>query len=138
MAEKTTPERPFGITLLMIYGLLVGLANVATGIFVILDRNDPDLLNESFHTSSQLVAGGITSIVLGAVMILIATALGNANRFVRVIYAVVASLNLVGGLWAALALHGEQRVAGIFSALFAILVLYLLFNREAEEYFESN
>lgn len=129
--------RPFGITLIMIYGIIAGIANIAVGIFTILDRNDPDLISESFHSPSQLLAAGIVSIVFGTIMVFLATALGHANNVVRIIYAVIASINLALGLWATFALHSEQQVVGIVTSLFAALILYLLFNSRADEYFES-
>lgn len=129
--------RPFGITLIMIYGIIVGLANIGLGILAILDRNDLKLIAESFHSPNQLVAAGIVAIVIGAVQIFLATALGHANNVVRILYAVVASINLALGIWATVALHSEQRVAGIVSMLFSFLILYLLFNHRADEYFES-
>ncbi len=136
MAQQVN-ERPFGITLLLIYGFIVGLMNIAAGIFVIIDRNDPNLLTESFHSPAQLMTAGIVGIIAGTIQILLASALGHANNVVRAIYAVVAALNLGLGLWATIALHGEQRAAGVFSALFAGLVLYLLFNKKADDYFEQ-
>jgi hypothetical protein len=134
---KDVVSRPFGITLIMIYGFFVGLANIAGGIFVILDRNNIDLIRESFHTPNQLVAAGVVAIAVGTAQVFLASALGHANNVVRVLYGVIASLNLAVGLWATLALHSEQRAAGIMAALFSGLILFLLFNHKADEYFEA-
>lgn len=132
-----TAQRPFGITLLMIYGSLLGLANIALGIFAILDRNDVALLGQSFHSNDQLLAAGIVAIVFGSAQLMLAMALGQANNIVRMLYAVVASLNLAAGLWATIALHSEQRTAGLFAVVFSGLVLYFLFNSKADDYFEA-
>lgn len=134
---KDVVSRPFGITLIMIYGFFVGIANIAGGIFIILDRNNIELIKESLHTPNQLVAAGVMAIVVGAVQVLLASALGHANNIVRVLYGVVASLNLVVGVWAALALSSEQRAAGVMAAIFSGLILFLLFNHKADEYFEA-
>lgn len=71
----------------------------------------------------------------GLIQLMLALALGGGSNGVRILYALVAVLNLAGGDWALVALHSEQRAAG--AAAHAVLVLYLLFNHRAEEYFES-
>ncbi len=134
---KNNDNRPFGITLLMIFGFLAGALNIAGGIFLILDRNDPALILQSFHSSSQLLSAGIVSVVIGTVQMLFASALGHANNIVRMIYAVIASFNLAVGLWAMIALHSEQRAAGVLAVVFSSLILYFLFNSKADKYFDS-
>lgn len=130
-------ERPFGITLLMIYGFIVGVINIAAGIFTILDRHDVDLIRESLMSSNQLLTAGIVAIIFGSIQILLAAALGQANNLVRVIYAVVATLNLAFGFWAMLALRGEERASGVIAVVFSVLVLFFLFNHNADKYFEQ-
>lgn len=130
-------ERPLSVTLVMIYASIVGLMNIGIGIFTILDRNNINLIVQSFHTPAQLTAAGIVAIVVGAIQLLLAAALGSGNNIVRVIFAVIAAFNLAVSTWAAIALSGEQRAVGVFGAIFAILVLYLLFNQKAETFFEE-
>lgn len=130
-------SRPVGITLLMIYGFIVGVLNIAGGIFVILDRHNVDLIRESLMSPNQLLTAGIVAIIFGAIQVLLAAALGQANNLVRIVYAVVATINLAVGFWAMIALVGEQRAAGVVSVVFSGLVLYFLFNHKADEYFEA-
>lgn len=130
-------ERPLSVTLVMIYAALVGLMNIGVGIFTILDRNNVTLIVQSLHTPSQLTAAGIVAIVVGSIQLLLAAALGSGNNIVRIIFGVIAGINLAISTWAALALSGEQRAVGVFGAIFAVLVLYLLFNQRSEAYFED-
>jgi hypothetical protein len=67
----------------------------------------------------------------------LAQSLGAGSQGVRILYAIVATANLAFGVYALFALHGEQQATGAFSATFGALVLYLLFNHRAEEFFES-
>ncbi|MFM7062120.1 MAG: hypothetical protein ACKO04_01315 [Actinomycetes bacterium] len=130
--------RPFGITLLMTLGVISGALNVLAGIFVALDRNSASLLKYAFSTPNQLLVMGLFVIALGALQAALALALGGGSNAVRILFAVIAVLNLGAGIWALVALHSEQRAGGAFSACVSLVVLYLLFNHRAEEYFESN
>ena len=134
---KANNARPFGITLLMIFGFIAGFMNIAAGIFLILDRNDPQLVLQTLHSPNQLLSAGIVAVVIGSLQLLLASALGMANNVVRIIYAVVASFNFAVGVWATVALSSEQRAAGVMTMVFTGLILYFLFNQKADDFFES-
>jgi len=131
-------ERPLSITLVMIYAAIVGLLNIAGGIFTLLDRHDAGVLIYSLYSPAQLTAAGIVAIVVGGIQLLMAAALGTGNNIVRVIFAVIAVFNLAISAWATIALSGEERAAGVFGAVFAVVMLFLLFNQKAEAFFEDN
>lgn len=135
MAVQPTYQRPVGVTLLEIYGFVVGAANILGGILLIINRNDARVLTESFNSSGALVSAGVVAILFGVLQVLLAYFLGHASNFVRMVYAVIATFNLAIGVWAALAFSSSQRASGVVSALFSGLVLYLLFNHRADEYF---
>jgi hypothetical protein len=130
-------ERPFSVTLVMVYAAFIGLLNIGLGIFTLVDRNDSVLIRESLHSPAQLTTAGIIAIVFGSIQLLLAAAVGQGNNLVRMLFAVVAAFNLAVGAWGALALSGEQRVTGVFAVVFAVLTLFLLFNKKADEYFEQ-
>lgn len=135
--EELAPvPRPWEVTLLVVVGYLGGFFNILTGIFVMLDRNDTVLQESSRHTEGQLVTLGLLVGLLGLFQIILANLLGKGSQMVRVLYAVVAALNLAGGIWATIALHGEQRVSGIVASVLAAFVLWLLFNSKSEDFFE--
>ena len=135
---KANDARPFGITLLMVFGFFAGLMNIAAGIFLILDRNDPQLVLQTLHSPSQLLTAGIVAIVFGSIQLLLASALGAANNIVRLVYAFIAALNFSMGVWATVALSSEQRAAGVLTMVFSGLILYFLFNQKADDYFGTN
>lgn len=134
MAQPTY-QRPVGVTLLEIYGFIVGVANIIGGILLIVNRNDARLLTESFNNSGALVSAGVIAIVFGVIQAVLAYFLGHASNLVRMVYAVIASINLAVGFWATVALSSTHRASGVVSMLFSALVLYLLFNHRADEYF---
>ena len=132
----TTAHRPGGITLIMVLAVISAIFSIIGGIWIILDREDHRLLNQSSLTENGLLGAGIVAIVIGVIYLLVALALGRGSRGARLVFGIFAVLNLAGGLYALVALHGEQQWSGAFQSAIAIIVLYLLYGSERDrEYF---
>ena len=130
-------RRPFAIALLMWIGVLQGLVNIAGGLFILIDRNDPDLVFQSGMTPDHLLWAGLWSIIIGLFVIMVALYLGSGSEVARVLFAIVAALNTGVGIWGLFALQGEQQFAAAISATLGVIVLYLLFNERSERFFED-
>jgi hypothetical protein len=126
------------VTLIVVLAMIAGILQVAAGIFVIIDRHDARLRVDSAHTPDELLWAGIFAIIIGTIYILVASALSTGSRGARLIFGIIAVLNLAGGIYAALAYSGEQRASGVVSAVFAAIVLWLLYGTERDrEFFAS-
>jgi hypothetical protein len=136
---STTPTspayRPGGITLIMVLAIIGGIFEILGGIWIIIDRADHRLLNQSNLTENGLLGAGIVAILFGTVWILVALALGRGSRVARLVFGILAVLNLAAGLYALVALHGEQQWSGAFQTAIAIIVLYLLYGSERDREF---
>lgn len=136
MPVATDRARPGGVTLIMVLGILSGLLNIASGIFVIIDRDTHQLQRSSGSTADELLAAGIVAIVFGALVVLIAYELGRGSRLARLLLGIVGVINFAGGVYAAVAYVGEQRSTGIVAAVIWAVVLYLLYGSERDrDYF---
>ena len=134
--QEVEVRRPGGITLIMVLAVINAIATIAGGIFVLLDHDNRHLLRVSGLTENHATAAGVAWIILGAIYLILALALGRGSRVARLLFGIWAVLNLAGGLWALVALDGEQQAAGAFSAVIAFIVLYLLYGSERDrEYF---
>lgn len=145
--ETVTHRRPASVTFLSVLGVIQGLVAIALGIFVIADRNDTEFLRHINETDAladhqvtpdQLLTWGLIIVVAGALSALLAIALLNGSNFVRWLFGIGAVINVGGGLYGLIALHGEQRMTGAWGVVVGVVVLWILFgNREANEFFES-
>ncbi|HEY8216193.1 MAG TPA: hypothetical protein VIH82_03605 [Acidimicrobiia bacterium] len=132
----TSPQhRPGGITLIVVLAVISGVLNILGGIFVIIDRHDHRLINESGAHPDELLWAAILTIVVGIIVIMLASALGRGSRGARLVFGIFAVLNLAGGLVAAFSYVGEQRTTGIISAVIWAFVLYLLYGSERDREF---
>jgi tetrahydromethanopterin S-methyltransferase subunit C len=134
MADRNY-QTPTGVILVEIYGFLVGIANIIGGFLLIANHNNATLVSESFKNPGSLIAVGVISIVIGAMQAVLSYFLGQGNNAIRMVFVVVASFNLIIGLWATLVLSGTELASGIISAIFSGLILYLLLNHRADEFF---
>ena len=132
---QRTTERPGTVTLIVVLAWIGGILNILGGIFVIIDRHDERLRAGSAHTPNELLAWGIAAIIIGAVYCLLASALSRGSRTARLVFGIVAVLNVAGGVYAAIAYSGEQRASGATSMIFSIVVLWLLYGTEKDREF---
>jgi hypothetical protein len=134
-AQPATTHRPGGITLIMVLAVINAIFGIIGGIWVIIDRADHRLLNQSGLTENGLLGAGIVAIILGCIGLIIALALGRGSRIARLLFGIWAVLSLAGGLYALVGLHGEQQWSGAFQVAIAIIVLYLLYGSERDREF---
>jgi hypothetical protein len=137
MSSAPTPHvsRPGGVTLLVVLGLIQGVASLILGLVLILDKSDENLMNQSGMTENTLLGTGIGMMIVGAVMILLSLGLRNGSNFVRWLFGIVAMLNVAGGIWGIFALHGEQQLSSAFTAMFGLIILWILFGTERSDEF---
>jgi hypothetical protein len=138
MTAPTTHERPGTVTLVMVLAMIAGILNIVAGIFVIIDRHSNRIVFDSGHTPDELLWAGIFAIIFGVIYVMIASALGRGSRLARLVFGIVAVLNLASGLYAAISYSGEQRSSGIVAAVFSVIVLWLLYGTERDREFFAN
>lgn len=127
--------RPGGITLLMVLGVMQGLITFLAGLFLAIDSDSATLQQESQLTSDGLLAAGIGIMVGGGIVLLLAVALGRGSQVVRWLYGIVTMINVSFATWGVFSLHAEQRMSAVFSLVFGLTILWILFGSERTDRF---
>lgn len=127
--------RPGGITLLMILGVIQGVLAFLTGLILAVESDNVTLQEESQLTSDGLLAAGIGIMVGGGLVLLLAVALGRGSQVVRWMYGIVIMFNVAFATWGVFSLHAEQRLSAVFSLVFGLIVLWILFGSERTDRF---
>ncbi len=122
-----TKSRPFGVTLVFLLILIVGVLGLIAGILVLFNRGDNQALGWTY---------GITMIVISAIYLLVAKGIANGSRVSRLIVGIITLISLVGGIWVALVASGS-RLTGVVQAALALLILFMLYNARASRFFHS-
>lgn len=128
-------NRPGGITLLMILGVIQGVLAFLTGLILAIESDNATLQEESQLTSDGLLAAGIGIMVGGGLVFLLALALGRGSQVVRWLYGILTMFNVAFATWGVFSLHAEQRLSAVFSLVFGLIVLWILFGSERTDRF---
>ena len=130
-----TRERPGGVTFVLVLAYIVAISIIVNGIFVILDADTLSLQVKSGSSKNELMWAGIVMIAIGVIGVLLTGALGRGSRVVRILFTIWIALQIAGGLSAMLSYNGEERAVGVLPFVLGIIVLYLLFNEKAHDFF---
>ncbi|MFM8304886.1 MAG: hypothetical protein ACKOA9_11420 [Actinomycetota bacterium] len=134
----TTPDArtaPGGITFIVVLAYIGFILQVIGGIFAMIDADQRSAQLRSGMTETQLMTTGIVMVVVGVIGILLTGALSRGSNVVRILFGLWVALQVAGGLYAMVSHDGVRRGAGILPLVFGIVILYLLFNQRASDFF---
>lgn len=121
--------------MLMVLGMIQGLITFLAGLFLAIENDSTTLQQESQLTSDGLLATGIGIMVGGGIVLLLALALGRGSQVVRWLYGIVTMVNVAFATWGVFSLHAEQRMSSVFSLVFGLIILWILFGSERTDRF---
>lgn len=137
--STTPPLIPVGVGFLVALGVVQGVFSVLIGLFVFLDRSDEVLQAHTALSSTQLGAIGVGAVIGGMIHVSLSLALKAGNQAVRLLFGVVALLNVSVAFWGVVGTHAEQRFTAAVSMVIGLMVLWLLFgNQRSIEFFERS
>jgi uncharacterized Tic20 family protein len=138
MTTTETRHRPGGITFIVVLAYLAFIFQILGGILIWLEADERRAQLDTGLTESQLTATALAMIVIGVIGILLTGALGRGSNVVRILFGVWVAFQVAGGLYLLVSHSGEQRASGVPSIVFGVIVLYLLFNERAHDYFAKD
>ena len=133
MANKV----PSSIVTVAALGALSGLSSIATSIFTLLERNSLAYQIKTDYTRTELTSIAVMVLIVGVIQLLLANALYNGSKGVRLLYSIFAAGNLAFGIWGAIVLSGSQLATSVMGATFGGLVLFVLHTSKADAYFDK-
>jgi hypothetical protein len=134
---STRASRPIGVAVISIVIMIQAVLAIMAGLGLFLERNDESLLSHLDQSSDTVGTYGILAIVWGVVALLVALGLWGGAGWARFLVAIVELLQVVGGVWLLFGWDGHYRTQGVGQIIAAVIVLWLLFNPRADEFFEG-
>ena len=128
-------ERPGGVTFVVVLAYLVSIFTIIDGFFVVLGADEVKNQFKSGASKNELVWAGIVMMAVGVIGVLLTGALSRGSRVVRILFTIWIAFQIAGGLSAMISYQGEERLTGVVPFVLGIVVLYLLFNEKAHDYF---
>jgi hypothetical protein len=130
-------HRPGAVTVVVVVLYIQGVFQILAGLFAFIERNDLDLRAHYDASSGAIATFGIVNILIGLIVLLLASALGRGSNFVRLFVGIISAVNLGVAVWGLIAFEGTARANSLWQALIAGLALYLLFGRpDSQAFFE--
>jgi hypothetical protein len=138
MTTQEVKEAPGGITFIVVLAYIGFIFEVLAGILIMIDADQASQQLRSGMTENQLMGAGIATVVIGVIGILLTGALARGSNVVRILFGIWVALQVAGGFYAVVSHDGVRRGAGIVPLVFGIVVLYLLFNQRAHDFFAKD
>lgn len=120
--------RPFGVTLVGILILIMGVVSVLAAIL--------GLFNADMRVGATLVTL-ILLLVLGLIYLAVAKGIFDGNPFSRLVVALISVIGLCVGLFH-LIFVADLRISGLVQIVFDLIILGLLFSRRATVFFATS
>ncbi|MFD4422861.1 hypothetical protein ACFWN7_15350 [Agromyces sp. NPDC058484] len=128
-------SRPVGVAIVSILAFISGVIDIITGILLIFEANNPEV-NASFGGSGGVLAASIGSMILGAIVVVLAYGLWLGREVARMIVTVLQALSLIQSLFLAVAYLGNP-VGEWASVVVSAIILILLWTRPASAFFRG-
>ena len=135
MSEQFGPKRPLGVTIVAILAIVSGIVDIIGGVALLPVQSDAEAA-ERFGGAGFLVAVAVTSIVLGAIMLVVAYGLFRGNAVSRFAATILQVISVAGSVSSGIAAPATLSTE-IPSALLALALLFLLWTGEATRYFRG-
>jgi|Tabmets5t2r1_1033131.scaffolds.fasta_scaffold72286_2 hypothetical protein len=135
--STTAIGRPISVSFIAIIGFIEGIIAIAAGLGLIVERNDANLLEHINRSSSTLTTYGVASIIWGALALLVAYGLWHGAGWARILVAILQVLALFGGILLLFSWDGHYLWQGIWQIIVSLIVLWILFNPRADEFFQG-
>lgn len=132
MSASPTVPRPASVTIVVVLTWLSAVGSIVSGVLALLLSDS--VLAEADVEKSTATAYGWIGIVLGVVIALVALGLGRGSTLSRVLVSGLMVLRIVIGIWAMFLLP-DSVVSGAIVAGIALIVLILLWNQKANDFF---
>jgi len=127
--------RPGGVTFVVVLAYLVSIFTIIDGFFVAIGPDEVRNQLKAGASEDQLLCAGIVMMAVGVIGVLLTGALSRGSRVVRILFTIWIAFQIAGGLSAMISYQGEERLVGVVPFVLGIVVLYLLFNEKAHDYF---
>ena len=135
--DDDRPARPLVVSLAATVMLLGSLAQIGLSVAFGLQRDDAGLQARFDADADTLLAAAGFSVVVGALVALLAILLLRGSRFARALVGLSLLGDVVSGAYSAVALEDTVRLIGVGQIVGATLALYLLYGTQrAQRYFD--
>jgi len=137
MTTSVPVSRPVGVTLVVILTWISAIVSVAFGIFLILEANNPTVIAELSGKEANVRLVGISSVIIGVLIGLIAMGLAKGSNFLRILVSLLLVLRIIGDVIVLSGAGGRYLGPTLVSIVIALVLLAMLWTSKASAFFKQ-
>lgn len=136
MSTTITPvRRPASVTFLVVLVWISAILTLLVGGLFLAGADNATVADQFNGAADAAKLAGWVLLVLGVLTALFAIGLGRGSNFLRILVTIVFVLRIAGDVW--LVLRSNYDSGAFVSIAFSVLILYLMWNAKADEFFSS-
>ena len=125
-------RRPGSVTVVVVLTIISGILTLLGALFLLLLGGAASLGSNV----SGVAVFGILYLIFGIVTIAVGVGLRNGSRFARILVTILMVIDILGGIANLIWFRSNQTVtSAIITIIVSVVVLALLYNRRASEFF---
>jgi hypothetical protein len=126
-------DRPGGVTLVAVLTWISGALDILGGTILLFQTSIASTV-EQFGGASQLIATAIFSILIGAVVIVVAVGLMRGSSGARIVITIFEALSIMSSIFLAIA-YPAGAIGEYFGVAISLVIIALLWTRRASGFF---
>jgi hypothetical protein len=130
-------RRPGSVTVVVVLTIISGILTLLGGLFLLLlgGAATLDRLNVS---GGAVVIFGILYLIFGIITIIVGIGLRNGSRLARLLVTILMVIDIISAITSLIWFQTSQTLtSGIIAIIVSVIVLALLWNRRASEFFAA-
>ena len=137
--EMTEPasqivRRPGSVTVVVVLTIISGILTLLGALFLLLLGGAASLASNLGGVAAVVV--GILYLIFGVVTIAVGVGLRNGSRLARMLVTILMVIDIIGGIINLIWFRSSQTVtSSIITIIVSVIVMALLWNRRASEFF---
>jgi hypothetical protein len=129
-----TIRRPGSVTVVVVLTIISGILTLLGALFLLLLGGAVGLASQV--SGVAVLIFGILYLIFGIVTIAVGVGLRNGSRFARILVTILMVIDILGGIANLIWFRSNQTVtSAIITIIVSVVVLALLYNRRASEFF---
>ena len=129
-------RRPGSVTVVVVLTIISGILTLLGALFLLLLGGAASLASNV--TGVAVLIFGILYLIFGIVTIAVGVGLRNGSRFARILVTILMVIDIIGGIANLIWFRNNQTLtSGIITIIVSVVVLALLYNRRASDFFAS-
>ena len=133
---SNTVRRPGSVTVVVVLTIISGILTLLGALFLLLLGGAASLASNV--TGVAVLIFGILYLIFGIITIAVGVGLRNGSRFARILVTILMVIDIIGGIANLIWFRNNQTLtSGIITIIVSAVVLALLYNRRASDFFAS-